>query len=188
MPDDYEWYVDVARESGGDWSRKVDSDDRTYFTTKLRLEAGDAFWTRTEPEDFTVKRPPAVNTLLPRIAKLRVSSATAFGTREVTNIGDTFAWPIITVKGPTDHIIMIGPQGEEIEWSGSLLTGQTLTFNMRDNTVEDQTGANRYDGLAAAPRFWSIAPGTSEVQVGADNSTIDTEIYAQWRPRRWAVA
>lgn len=187
MPDDFEWYVDVARSGSADWSRKVDSDDKTFFKTVLRLEAGDAFWTREEPEDFSVARPPSTATLMPRIARLRVGSTTAFGKRTVTNVGDTFAWPVFTIYGPTTKVELRGPNNETLIWTGSLSSSQRLTIDMRANTVEDQSGANRYNGLSAAPRFWAIAPGESEVYVSADNSTVDTEVYAQWRPRRWAV-
>lgn len=192
-PDDKEWFVEVVRAGGGDWSRKVDSNDRTFFKTTLRLEAGDAFWTRNEPEDFSVQQQPSGNPLLPRIAKLRVGSTAVQGTREVTNIGDTWAWPVITVKGPTTGVTLIGPNGETLDWDssidtfGALAITDTLTIDMRKNTVEDQLGRNRYGGLQPAPRFWYIAPGTSEVSVIVDNMTADSLLVAQWWPRRWAV-
>lgn len=186
-PDDNEWFVDVVRSGGGDWSRKVDSDDRTYFKTTLGLEAGDAFWTRNKPEEFKVRQEPSGNPLLPRIARLRVGSTATTGVREVTNVGDTWAWPVITVKGPTTGFVLTGPNGEKLEWNGVLSSADTLTIDMRANTVEDQTGANRYGGLSPAPRFWYIAPGTSEVQIEIDEMTTDSLLTAQWWPRRWAV-
>lgn len=186
-PDDYEWFVDVTRVGGGDWSRKTDSNDRTYFKTTLQLEAGDPFWTRNHPEEFVVTNQQGGPTLLPRFAKLRVSSAAAFGVQDVTNIGDTFAWPVFTIEGPTDHVLLVGPNGETVDWSGALALGQTLIVDMRASVVELATGVNKYTGLAPAPRFWSIAPGDSQVVVQADNTTNDTKILAQWWPRRWAV-
>lgn len=187
MADDEEWFVNVVRSGGGEWARKVDSDDRTYFKTTIQLEAGDAFWTRNKPEQFEVKQTPSGNPLLPRIAKLRVGSAATTGKREVINIGDTYAWPVITVEGPTTGIRMTGPNGEVLQWDGTLTSAETLTIDMRNNTVEDQEGTNRYDGLAAAPRFWSIAPGTSEVNIQLDDITADSIMTAQYWPRRWAV-
>lgn len=187
MADDKEWFVEVVRAGGGDWARKRDSDDRTYFKTTLGLEAGDPFWTRNDPERFEVVQTPSGNPLLPRIAKLRVASSAVTGTREVTNIGDTWAWPIITLKGPATGFTLIGPNGETLEWTGVVGSGDTITVDMRNNTIEDQNGVNKYGGLAPAPRFWYIAPGTSEVNVIIEDMTVDSRMVAQWWPRRWAV-
>lgn len=186
-PDNSEWFVNVVRSSGGDWSRKKDSDDRTYFKTTLGLEAGDAFWTRNDPESFVVQQEPSGNPLLPRIAKLRVGSAAVVGDREVSNIGDTFAWPEFTIKGPTTGFTLIGPNGETLEWVGTLDDDDVITVDMRANTVLDGTGANRYNGLTPAPRFWYIAPGTSEVTVIMEDMTNASLLSAAWWPRRWAV-
>ena len=187
MADENEWFVDVVRSGGGDWSRKVDSDDRTYFKTTITLEAGDPFWTRNEPENFQVELTPSGNPLLPRIARLRVGSTATTGSREVSNVGDTWAWPVMTMKGPATGFTLIGPNGEILQWDGILGAGDTLTIDMRNNTIEDQNGVNHYDGLGPAPRFWYIAPGTSEVSVIIEEMTADSSLIAQWWPRRWAV-
>lgn len=189
MADGDEWFIDVVRRGRTDWARKIDSDDRTYFKTTISLEAGDAFWTRNRPEMFEIRRDTsgAAPTLLPRLAKLRLGSGAAFGVKNVNNVGDTYAWPVFRVNGPTTKVTLVGAAGERLVWSGALLLGQTLTIDMRNNTVTDQTGANRYDGLGAAPRFWSIAPGSSSVTVQADNIGDETTVNAQWWPRRWAV-
>ena len=186
-PDNNEWFINVVRSGGGDWTRKTDSDDRTYFKTTLTLEAGDAFWTRNKPEDFKVRQEPSGNPLLPRFAKLRVGSAAVIGTREVNNVGDTFAWPEFTIKGPATGFQLIGPNGENLTWFGTLTDTEVLTVDMRANTVLDGTGANRYDGLEPAPRFWYIEPGTSEVTVIVDDMTNASLLSALWWPRRWAV-
>lgn len=195
MADNDEWFIDVVRSGGGDWKRKQDSDDRTFFRTTLGLEAGDPFWTRNRPESFEVRRDVsgAAPTLLPRLAKLRLASGAAFGVQEIENIGNTYAWAVFTITGPTTKVTLVGADGEILIWDsaldslGPLETGDTLTIDMRANTVEDQLGNNRYDGLTTAPRFWSIRPGASQVTVQADNIEDTTSVYAQWWPRRWAV-
>jgi len=195
MADDDEWFIDVVRSGTADWKRKQDSDDRTYFKTTIKLEAGDAFWTRNRPESFEIRRDVSglQPTLLPRLAKLRLASGAAFGVQETNNIGDTFAWAVFNVTGPTTKVTMIGAGGETLVWDsavdsiGPLLEGQTLKIDMRWNTLLDNLGRNRYDGLLAAPRFWSIAPGVTAVTVQADNINDNTTVRAQWWPRRWAV-
>lgn len=189
MADDDEWFLDVVRYGTADWARKVDSDDRTYFKTSLGLEAGDAFWTRNRPESFEVRRDTSgvQPTLMPRLAKMRLASGAAFGIQDVENIGDTYAWPVFTITGPTTKVTLIGAKGETLIWNGNLLLGQKLIVDMRANTVVDNLGVNRYDGLDTAPRFWSISPGNSQVTVQADNIQDETTVNAQWWPRRWAV-
>ncbi|MGN7964913.1 hypothetical protein ACTJKK_02425 [Microbacterium sp. 22179] len=199
MPDDFEWYVDVVRSGGGDWSRKTDSDDRTYFKTTLQLEAGDAFWTRNEPEHFDVKvaDPGPPTALLPRIARLRVrnTDSTAQGIREMVNSGDAAAYPTFTLHGPATFVGFYGPRTfvphsstvEAFSWVGELAAGETLTIDMREHTVEDQAGNNRYEGVEVAPHFFAVSPGRSTMAVFVEGATPATLLTAQWRPKRWAV-
>jgi hypothetical protein len=187
LPDDDEWWIDVVRDGDIDWKRKVDSDDRTYFKSQLNAEAGDPFWTRNRPEFFEVTRGDNDEGLLPELAKLRVGSGAAFGTREVYNVGDTDAWPVWTIKGPTTQVTLVGDGGETLVWNGPLLAGETLTIDSRSATVVDQAGENRYSGLDPAPRFWSIRPGRSTVTVEASLGEATTSVYCQWWPRRWGV-
>jgi hypothetical protein len=187
MHDNDEWFLDVVRTGRFDWKRKIDSDDRTYFRSTLSLEAGDPFWTRNRPETFETRMMAGDQTLLPKLAELRVTPATAFGTSIVENVGDTFAWPVFQVYGPTTKVTLVGPGGEVLIWEDTLLADETLTIDMRTNVVEDNTGANRYNGLGPAPRFWAIAPGQSEVTVQADTPEATTNVFAQWWPRRQAV-
>ena len=199
-PDQNEWMLRVVRVGGGDWKRKTDSDDRTYFKTTIQLEAGAPFWQRITPEQFDVKIDTSSPKLLPYLARLQLGSGTAFGERTVTNPGDAPAWPFWTIQGPTTQVQAIGANGETVVWDDTLSSGETLYMDFRNSLVYDQRGpvaGNRYDGLAPAPRFWSIAPGTSVVTVAArdasegqqdgDTVTGRTSINAQWAPRRWAV-
>ena len=204
-PEGYEWFVDVVRTGGGDWARKKDSDDRTYFKTTLELEAGDPFWTRAIPEEFTVwQEAPASTPLLPRMAKLRVQNSitSAEAYRTVYNTGDLPAWLIFTAEGPLDGFDLYGsevfepgfiwPDGyipEFVAWGSGdpLLEGETLTVNMREHTIEDQSGANRYPDLWQPPRFFSIPPGESQIGVQMWGTTLASRLRAQYWPRRWAV-
>lgn len=181
------WWLDVVREGGGDWSRKVDSDDNTYFKTTIQLKAGDPFWTRIRPEYFEVRRTGDEAGLLPELAKLQVGSGAAFGVQEVENVGDTRAWPFWTITGPTNRITLIGADGERLVWDDTLAVGDTLFIDARAGTIVDQNGDNRYGALDPAPRFWSIRPKKSVVTVEALNIEDSTSIYCQWWPRRQAA-
>lgn len=201
-PDGDLWHVDVIRQSGGDYSReRSDTDlEKTLKLKILTLRAPSPLWTRSRPESFRLEQDNTGRGLLPYLAKLEVSSAGAFGRREVLNVGDEDAWPIWTMKGPFTNVRLVGPEGEVLEWTGSILAGNGLVIDSMAATVRDFNGVNRYDGLSAAPRFWAIAPGSSQVSVemsGTSGGTVipgdpdkvvgRSQILAEWRPRRGTI-
>jgi hypothetical protein len=188
LPDGELWFVDVVREGGGDWDRMKDTDNDKYINTVVSLRAGDPFWTRTRPDQFTVRQDASGRGLMPYIAKLEVSSSGAFGIRDVVNIGDARAWPFWTLKGPFTSFTFVGPKGETIAWSGSILVGNGIYIDTKNGTLKDFNGVNKYDGLASAPKFWSIAPGTAVVSATMLGTSAVSEAKAEWSPRRWLVA
>lgn len=190
LPDGELWFVDVVRDGGGDWSRNTkDSDNRTFVKFVLTLVAGDPYWTRERSENFTVRQDASGRGLLPDLAELELSDAGAFGINEVTNIGDAEAYSITTAKGPFTRLLMVGPNGETLDWRGTVDGSTILTFDSKNGTVYDQNGENRYDGLTSdpVPLFWSVAPGSSYVTVQAFDPDSGTEIISTWQPRRWMV-
>jgi hypothetical protein len=181
------WFVDVVRESGGDVVRSIESDNRTWFNSILGLRAGDPYWTRAEPEQFSVRQDVAGISWLPNMAEMRLATSQAFGAREMENKGDTSAYPIWRLDGPFTQVILNGPKGETLKWDGTISAGQFLVINTFDATVVDQTGANRYTGLDDNPDFWLVPPGVSSVYVQMSNTSATSAIVAEWQPRRWAV-
>lgn len=179
LPDGDSWFVDVVRSGGGDYRRnRADTDlETTLKVDVLTLVATDPFWTRARPESFRIVQDDSGRGLLPNLAELQVSSAGAFGRREVINVGDEDAWPVITAKGPFTQVNLVGPHGEVLRWNGNILADNGLVFDANKGTVVDFNGVNRYDGLTSdpVPRFWSIEPGSSQVTVemtGTSGGTI----------------
>lgn len=179
------WFADVARVSGGDWSSGTTSDGERWVATLLSLRAGDPFWTREDASSFEVKVSTAGRGLLPKLASMRLTSSQAMGSRTVENPGDAEAYPVWEIVGPGSNFTATSASGEVLRWEGTLAIGETLTIDTQAGTVVDGTGVNRYDKMSAAPRFWSIEPGTSAVSVTLDGATTDSRITASWRPRRW---
>ena len=189
MPDDDIWYMSIRREGGGDWVRGVESNRNRWIKTVFSLRAGDPYWTRDRPEGFIVRQDTSGRGLLVGgyLAKMLLSRAAAFGSLTVENIGDAKAWPLWTITGPLDRITLTGARGEVIDWVGTLSGSQGLIIDAQAGTVVDFTGANRYDGLAPAPNFWPIRPGSSVVSVTGTGVTSGSAIQCSWKPRRWAV-
>ena len=179
------WSTQVVFVAGlDDWAWGVDTDGRTRVRTSLTLQSGDPHWTRETASDFEVRVTSSGRGLLPKLSRLRLTSSQAMGSRTVESPGDTVAYPVWQITGPGSNPTLIGAGGEVLRWEGTLAAGEVLTIDTQRNTVVDQTGANRYDKLASAPRFWSIRPGISTVSVTMDGATTASRITCAWRPRR----
>jgi len=171
-PDRTAWSVEVQRTGRADWTWGAGTNGHTWVRTTLALRAGDPYWTRESSERFTVSTVGSDAGLLSgSLAELNLTAGEAFGERVVTNAGDASAFVTWTLTGPGDHFVATSPDGEVLAWDGTLAEGDVLTIDNRTGEVTDDTGANRYDELAPAPRFWAIEPGQSTVSVALDNAS-----------------
>jgi hypothetical protein len=187
LADGTKWYRDVVRSAGLDWPRKKSSDDETFIKTSIVFETTDSFWTRTTPDSFEIGVGGIAQPLLPKVAELSLSSTSAFGQVNVINSGDAMAWAEFIVYGPANRALFIGNNGETVSWYGNIDAGNAVKFNMRNGTVTGSNGANRYAGLEAAPFFWAMPPGESEIIVQIEGATASSKCVVRWSPRRWAV-
>ncbi|MGM7422786.1 hypothetical protein [Cellulosimicrobium sp. CpK407] len=181
------WFVRVARTGRADWAWSVDTNGLTWVRTELALRAGDPFITRVRPSSFKVEVTAGGRGLLPKLARLRVSSSQAMGERDVENPGDATAYPAWEVTGPGRDFEAVSALGERLRWEGVLAPGEVVTLDTMTGTVLDDTGANRYGELAPAPRFWTVEPGTSRVSVTLADAEPGSRIICRWQPRRWLM-
>jgi len=180
------WSTSVVRVGGGDYTYGKDTvGDRDLFTV-VTMRAGDPFFTSNVTNSAVIRKFTGRG-LLPKLVNLKLTSDQAFGSVVLDNTGTTGAYPVWTVQGPGNNFQAISPSGETLVWTGTLQTGETLTFDFKRGTVVDQTGANRYAELAPAPRFWQIPPGAGTCTASMDNTTVDTTITLTWNPRAWVV-
>ena len=188
--DGEEWYVDVRRTGGGDWVWGEDTDGATYLKTIVTVQAGDPFWQRTNEESKQIILAGLGRGLLktpsPRLSALRVSTTAAFGTVTFSNSGDVDAFGQWRVTAPFTDFALISGLGEELIFEDAKATGW-IDVDMELGTITDELGANRYDGLAATPRFWSIPPGESEADVLVTAATSASKITVIWSPRKWVM-
>lgn len=180
------WSTDVVRVGGGNWSYGEDTTGETDLFTVVTLRAADPFFTSNVVNTAVIRRSTGRG-LLPKLAALRVTSDQALGVVTFNNTGTVGAHGAWTVKGPGTNFMAISPSGEVLNWTGTLTINDTLTIDTKAGTVVDQTGANRYDELAPAPRFWQIPPGVSQCTAMMDGATVDTSVSLTWSPRQWVV-
>lgn len=189
-PDLTAWSVAVVRTGGGDFAWGLDTDGSTFLRTSITLTAGDPYWTREAASVQIVRSGGAGRGLLKGttpLSALRLASGQVIGDVLIENPGDAPAYPQIVVHGPGTHLTLTSPAGETLSWRGTLIEGETRTFDHRTGTVVDQDGTNRYAELDPAPRFWAVAPGTRTVGVALEGSSLASSVVVSWRPRRWLV-
>lgn len=146
----------------------------------MSFQAPIPFWESTTVQSFSVTSGNTGRGLLPELTKLKVSSSQALGVVTVNNTGDVAAFPVWTVLGPVDDLVISnGTQG--FGFNASVLAGQTITIDTETGTVIDDSGLNRYSILNPAPKLFALQPGTTSVSVlgtGADANTKITCSYS----------
>lgn len=192
------WFVDVRRMGGGDFDWAADTDGATFLKTTITVQAGDPYWTR-EREDQRVIKPGGLGRGLlggaHSLTDLRLSTTTALGQTTLPNSGDVEAFPVWTIRAPFTRFELVSATGDTLAWgtdgegvAGASKADGFIVIDTKVGTVVDELGANRYDGLAAGPRFWPVPPGSlaaSVVVEGAEDGVTQVEVL--WRPRSWVM-
>lgn len=181
------WRANVVRTGGGDYTMGDDTDGSTFLKTVLTLESGDPYWTRVNSEARVIT-PGGLGIPLigpgQSLAQLRMSNTEGSGSVEFTNTGDVLAWPEWRVLPPF-QAFEFQRAGLSLEWSQpATKTTGWIDVNSIDGTVTDETGANRYDGLSAAPKFFGIPPGTTQASVLLTAASAGTRVNVAWHPRK----
>ncbi|WJN63034.1 Dit-like tail protein [Streptomyces phage phiScoe3] len=185
--DGTEWSVDVVRVGGGEYTYGADTTGDKDLRTVLTFRAGDPYWESSVVTTQQIGGTTTAGAFVSSFMSLPVASSQAIGTISLENTGDVAAYPVWTIYGPGDNFKAISPTGETFYWKGSLAAGEKLIVDARYGTVVDGTGANRYDKVDVAPRFWAIEPGISTCTASLLNTTSASKITVQWKPRKWMV-
>lgn len=185
--DGIQWSTEVHRVGGGEYTYGEDTIGTNEFQTVLTLRAGDPYFTSSQQQVRTISGAVAGTAFLTNLVSMKVSPSQAIGSIDLSNSGDVAAYPVWEVRGPGDHFVATSPSGETLKWNGTLTAGQRLIVDTRKGTVQDGTGANRYDLLDTAPRFWTVRPGESTATASLLNTTSASQITCSWYPRKWMV-
>ncbi|ATI18641.1 minor tail protein [Streptomyces phage Amethyst] len=185
--DGVQWHTDVWRVGGGEYTYGEDSVGDREFQTVITLRAGDPYFTSSVQQVRTISGAVSATSFLSSLAAIPVAPSQAIGSINLYNSGDAVAYPVWEVRGPGDHFTATSPNGEVLKWNGTLAAGEKLIIDTKKGTVQDGTGANRYDLLDTAPRFWTVEPGESTAGAALLNTTSASQITCSWYPRKWMV-
>jgi hypothetical protein len=181
------WSTEVHRVGGGEYTYGEDTVGANEFQTVLTLRAGDPYFTSSQQQVRTISGATGASPFLANLVTMKVAPSQAIGSIDLFNSGDASAYPVWEVRGPGDHFTATSPNGETLKWNGTLSASQKLIVDTRKGTVVDETGANRYDLLDTAPRFWTVQPGESTATASLLNTTSASQITCSWYPRKWMV-
>jgi len=140
------------------------------FKTTLSLMCPLPYWVDRKAQQISVRLAGDSRPFLPLLSHLQVGSSSAIGDVIVNNIGDVEAPTVTRITGPGGPT-SFSIAGEGYVFEEVLLEGEVITINTATNEVTDQTGANRYDGLAEAPRFPSLPDGRTLVSMAMDGAS-----------------
>lgn len=184
------WYTDVNRTGGGDWSWAEDTDGKTFVKTVITVQAGNPFWIHDDEDSRVITLSGfgrgLIKTPTPRLSKLKVSTNAGFGAVTFQNTGDVPSYPRWVIGAPFTGFTLTSQTGETLAWTG-VKTDGFIELDTELGTIVDETGANRYGGLSAVPRFWALPQGDSVAEVIAEDATSATQITAYWRTKRWVM-
>ncbi|QAY15924.1 minor tail protein [Streptomyces phage Janus] len=180
------WTTDVHRVGGGEYAYGANTIGEREFETVITFRAGDPYWTSSEAQIRYIGGSTA-GSFLSSMVTMEISASQAIGEIQLNNSGDAEAYPIWEVTGPGTNFEATSPAGERLAWSGTLGVNDRLIIDTRKGTVVDQTGANRYAELDAAPRFWTVKPGLSTATAQLEEIDANSKITCTWRPRKWMV-
>lgn len=155
------------------------------FTATVAVTANDPFWVARDALQFAVSADTSGTPFLDDLSGLPVTSSNVIGTVSVTNLGDVAADLTTVITGPSSGATTILINGTGYVFSTALTGAETITVTRGPLgvTVTDQTGANRYADLAAAPKFPQLAPGVNSVNVSMVGATSDSRISGNYKAR-----
>lgn len=176
-------YVGGAETQFGDDART------TFCKWVIQLRCPIPYWTRSTAEQYNVGTGNTDRNFLPNLAELQVSSSQALGLLQVENSGDVAAYPTWQFKGPSSTVTITDVNtGKSFVYDAVIPTGSTVIVDTLKGTVTNKaTGANLYANLGPSPKLFTIAAGTSGIDIVATDADANTLISLAYQPRKEVV-
>lgn len=185
---DAAWTMPVVRVGGGEFAQGTQQARSLQYVVTLR--ATDPYWASATPTTLIVGAPTVPEVFVDHFMHLPLIASQAIGTVQVNNTGDVKAYPIWTIYGPGNTVILAsGTSGDSLTWTGTLAIGDRLVVDMKAGTIVNGAGANQYALLSTAPRFWALPPGLSTITASMLGiiPASGSQMLISWSPRRWMV-
>lgn len=147
----------------------------------LSFQCPSPYWESGTTEEFSVTTGNTGRGLLPQLSKLKLTSSQVFGVITVDNAGDVPAYPTWYFRGPLSSLTVTNGT-QSFGFDVDILDGETITVNTETGEVTDDSGANRYADLTAAPKLFRIPPGESSISINAVAANANAEARLEYSP------
>jgi hypothetical protein len=155
------------------------------FRATVAVTAPNPFWVARDALQFAVDADTSGEPFMDNMSGLPVTSSNVIGEVQITNRGDVPSDLTTIIRGPSSGSTTILINGVGYVFTASLTGSETITVarGPLGVTVTDQTGANRYADLGAAPKFPQLPPGENVVNVTMVGATSASRISGNYKPR-----
>lgn len=124
------------------------------------------------------------------ILPLRLTASTVLANIGISNLGDAEAYPVWTITGPGDSIVLENvTTGKKIALDLVLSASEVLTIDTRPGplrdglAIRDQDGSSRFSALTGDSSLWTLPRGTSQLSVQMAGATGSSQISLRYRAR-----
>jgi hypothetical protein len=168
-------------------------DEQNMFFARwvIQFQCPNPYWVRQQSESISIGTPGAGRGLIGTgrsLVELQVGSSQAIGEIVLENNGDVDAYPVWRFDGPMDYVTLTNfDETKSFSYEEPILEGESVIVDTFAGTVVSETGVNRYANLGAAPKFFTIPPGVSDVIIEAVGTDTNTLISLFFQPRKEIV-
>lgn len=168
-------------------------DEQNMFFARwvIQFQCPNPYWVRQQSESISIGTPGAGRGLIGTgrsLVELQVGSSQAIGEIVLENNGDVDAYPVWRFDGPMDYVTLTNfDETKSFSYEEPILEGESVIVDTFAGTVVSATGVNKYANLAAAPKFFTIPPGISDVTIEAVGTDTNTLISLFFQPRKEIV-
>lgn len=179
----------MARYNGGlEGVEDKDTGGETWYRCVIKLLCPDPYWFDPVPIVYTYE---FVGTPVPFLGDpflpLNISPGEVIGPTTITNPGEVLSWPVWTIHPPADELVLTDvDNGASIPIAAAVPDGLTLSIvtqpGLTDVRLSD--GTDYWPALYGSPEFWSIPPGTTNVDLDlttpGPGSKVELSFYARY--------
>ncbi len=153
----------------------------------LTFRAFDPFWYSASAQSFSFDTGEAAS-FFP-FFPLVLASSTVFAQQSVSNGGDVETYPIWTIDGPGNGVVLKNlTTGETLTLSTVLAAGEQVVIDTRPGYKAVTRGdENLFGDLSAESALWSLARGENSIRIEMDGATSESAVSLRFTPRYWSA-
>lgn len=148
----------------------------------LSFRASDPFWYElyAQTASYVLGAPVLFFPFFP----LRLSQSGIFTETTITNNGDHIAWPVWTLTGPADSVVLRNlTTGYALTANITIAAGNSAVIDTRPGIKTVQmNGLNYFYTLAQDSTLWGLARGVNSLQLILNNADGNSKIELSYKP------